>query len=120
MPMWGWKTVERLVDPSVSSDQAREMLRQKGFRLYALNPTHTVYKKAGRQNPRAGDPCAGVPPEDEDPAIELAIAHAHSGVFLQLRYEAFTLFDTGDLQRYADKIAGMLAETSAASTSQWS
>ena len=104
MPMWGWKTVERLVDPSVSSDEAREMLRQKGFQLYALNPTHTVYKKAGTQNP-----WAGVPPEDEDPAVELAISHAHSGLFLQLRYETFILFDTGDLQRYADKIARMLA-----------
>ena len=43
--------------------------------------------------------------------LELAIAESGRGLFIQLRYETFLLFDTGDLNEIAGEIAAELAET---------
>ena len=40
--------------------------------------------------------------------MELAIAKSDRGLFIQLRYEHFVLFDTGDLKSVADEIAEAL------------
>ena len=40
--------------------------------------------------------------------LELAIAEADTGLFLQIRYDTFVLADTGDLQRVADDLAAKL------------
>ncbi len=42
--MWGWKTVERQVNPSVSIDEARDIAVQNGFAEHIKNPSHIVLK----------------------------------------------------------------------------
>ncbi len=94
--MWGWKTVERQVNPSVSIDEARNIAVQNGFAEHIKNPSHVVLKRSGTQLTTSG----------EKIPLELAIAEADEGLFLQLRYDTFVLFDTGDLDKLADDLAG--------------
>ncbi len=104
--MWGWKTVERLIEPSVSFEEGKVLLQEQGFRLHASNPTHAVFKSEGSENP-----WTKLMPKGENVPIELAIAETNAGLYLQLRYETFCLFDTGDLPRFADELATSLMPT---------
>ena len=101
--MWGWKTVERLVEPSVSFEDGKVVLQEQGFRLHASNPAHAVFKSEGSQNP-----WTTLAPKGENVPIELAIAATEGGLYLQVRYETFCLFDTGDLPRFADELVTLL------------
>ena len=101
--MWGWKAVERLVDRSVSFEEARSVLQDQGFRLVVSNPGHAIFKSAGTENP-----WTTLTPDGRDVPIELALAKGHDGLYLHLRYETFCLFDTGDLGDFADGIAALL------------
>lgn len=107
--MWGWKSVERLIEPSVSFGQAKEMLQSQGFRIHTSNPQHAVFKSAGTVNP-----WTTLAPSGENVPIELALAETHGGLYLHLRYETFVLFDTGDLHRFADELAASLSKQSSA------
>lgn len=98
--MWGWKSVERLIEPSVPITQAKEILQSQGFRLHASNPHHAVFKSAGTEIP-----WTTLAPNGENVPIELALAESQGGLYLHLRYETFVFFDTGDLRRFADDIA---------------
>lgn len=111
--MWGWKSVERLIEPSVPFTRAKEILLAQGFRLHASNPHHAVFKSAGTENP-----WTTLGPNGENMPIELALAEAHGGLYVQLRYETFVLFDTGDLNRFADDIAACLLLGSAISVNE--
>jgi hypothetical protein len=104
--MWGWKSVERLVEPSVSFERGKGVLQEQGFRLHASNPTHAVFKSAGSENP-----WTTLAPDGENVPIDLALATSPGGLYLQFRYETFCLFDTGDLERFADEIATLLSPT---------
>jgi hypothetical protein len=96
--MWGWKAVERLIEPSVSFDDAKQILQRNAFRLRASQPGFAVFERPGTDSPWT-TPSLG-------------------GLFLQLRYATFVLFDTGDLSRLADEIAELLlpAESAAETT----
>ena len=94
--MWGWKTVERQVNPSISIDEARNIAVQNGFAEHIKNPSHIVLKRSG----------TNLTVSAEKIPLELAIAEADEGLFLQLRYDTFVLFDSGDLDRLADDLAG--------------
>jgi hypothetical protein len=96
--MWGWKTVERLIEPSVSFDEAKQLLQQHGFRLHASHPAYAVFQRPGTQLTLKG----------KNMPLDLALAQSHSGLSLQLRYGTFCLFDTGDLGQVADEIAHLL------------
>ncbi len=96
--MWGWKAVQRTISSSVSLEKAREILKDCGFIANVENPTHIILKRPGTQLTVKGE---SVP-------IELALAKAESGLFLQLRYDTFVLFDTGDLDRLADELSAKL------------
>jgi len=54
-----------------------------------------------------------VAPKGEAIPIELVLAEARQGLFIQLRYNTFALFDTGDLGRLADALAERLSHESA-------
>jgi hypothetical protein len=101
--MWGWKAVERLIVPSVSFEQAKLLLQDLGFRLVTSNPAHAVFKSKGTENP-----WTTLAPDGRNVPIELALAQGHDGLYLHLRYETFCLFDTGDLDDFADEIASRL------------
>jgi hypothetical protein len=101
--MWGWKPVERLVEPSISFDDAKRMLQEDGFRLRASQPGLALFERAGVENPQTT-----LAAEGRNVALELALAPSHAGLFLQLRYATFVLFDTGDLSEFADDIADLL------------
>jgi len=108
--MWGWKSVERLIEPSVPFSQAKESLQAQGFRIHASNSHHAVFKSAGTENP-----WTTLAPSGENVPIELALAETQGGLYLHLRYETFCLFDTGDLNRFADDLAaGLSRQTSPA------
>lgn len=47
-------------------------------------------------------------PDGDQLPIELAIGVAQNGLFIHLRYRTLVLFDTGDLNRFADRIAEFL------------
>ncbi len=96
--MWGWKTEEREVGSSVSLDEARDILIREDFFEHVKNPSHVIMKRSGTQFTASG----------EIFPIELAVAEAETGLFLQLRYDTFALFDTGDLGRMADSLAEKL------------
>ncbi len=101
--MWGWKSVERLIEPSVPFTRAKEILQSQGFRIHASNPHHAVFKSAGTENA-----WTTLAPNGENMPIELALAETQGGLYLHLRYETFVFFDTGDLRRFADDIAACL------------
>jgi hypothetical protein len=101
--VWGWKAVERLIEPSVSLEEARQILEQQGFRLHASQPSLAIFKRTGLQNP-----WLTAAPSGSEVPIELAIAQSHSGLYPHVRYETFVLFDTGDLERLADEAAALL------------
>jgi len=101
--MWGWKAVERLIEPSVPFDDAKQILQYKGFRLRASQPGLAVFESAGADNP-----FTTLAPDGRDVPLELALAPSHAGLFLQLRYATFVLFDTGDLVQCADEITELL------------
>lgn len=44
--MWGWKAVERIVDPNISFAEAKEALVEAGFRLHISNPKHAVFSSS--------------------------------------------------------------------------
>ena len=96
--MWGWKTVERQVNPSVGLAEARDIVVQEGFTEHVKNPSHIVFKRSGTTLTVSG----------EKAPLEMAIAEADDGLFLQLRYDAFMAFDTGDLDRLADELVARL------------
>ena len=102
--MWGWKSVERIVEPSVSFSQAKKILASQGFQVHVSNPSHAVFKSKGTENP-----WTTLAPDGENVPIELAVSESQDGLFLHLRYETFILFDTGDLNRFADDVAGFLS-----------
>ena len=101
--MWGWKTVERLIEPSVSLEEGFGILQQNGFRLHVSNPSHCILKSPGTENP-----WTTLAPQGHDVPIEVALAETANGLYLQLRYETFCLFDTGDLARFGDELASLL------------
>jgi len=101
--MWGWKSVERLIEPSVSLAQAKEILQAQGFQIHTSNPHHAVFKSAGTENP-----WTTLAPSGENVPIELAISESQRGLYLHLRYETFCLFDTGDLDRFANELAACM------------
>lgn len=92
--MWGWKTVERRIATGVTLDQARQVIRDHGFSEQVVNPGHVLCRRGGEQLTRKA----------ENFPLELAIAEADSGLFLQLRYNGFVLFDTGDLETLASEM----------------
>ena len=100
------KTADRTIEPSVSFEEAKRIVQEGGFELATSNPKHSVFKRLGTESgwtkfsPKAGN----LP-------LELAIAESDRGLFIQLRYDVFVWFDTGDLNEIAGEIAAELAET---------
>jgi hypothetical protein len=102
--MWGWKTADRLVEPSVSFDEAKRIVQAEGFELRTSNPKHCIFKRLGTESG-----WTALAPGGESVSLELALAEADRGLFVQLRYDHFVLFDTGDLNEIADAIASKLS-----------
>ena len=90
----GWSAVERTVDEPVLLDTAVERVEAMGFEQVVGNPGHVVLKRGGTQWTLRG----------ERFPLELTLAESDDGVFLQLRYDTFAAFDTGDLEKLADKL----------------
>ena len=97
--MLGWKAVERKIDPSVTLEHAREILTAYGLEEHVVNPEHIVFKQTGTQFALKG----------KNFPIEVAVAKAESGLFLQARYDTFVLFDTGDLDKLAEELVQKLS-----------
>ncbi|MFO7961835.1 MAG: hypothetical protein R6U94_12895 [Nitriliruptoraceae bacterium] len=93
--MDGWKAVVRTVDEPVLLDTAVERVEAKGFEQVVRNPAHVLLRRDGTQWTLRG----------ERAPLELTLAESDDGVFLQLRYDTFVAFDTGDLEEYADELA---------------
>ncbi len=91
--MWGWKTVERSITPAVGPDRASEILGAFGFVPRLANKAFIILSK-------------------EDPAIEAAVAQTETGVFLQLRYGQFVIYDGGHLVELANQLASLLTPSS--------
>lgn len=96
--MLGWKPIEKMINPSVSLEEAREALRAEGFEERVVSPEHITMRRSGTQLTAKG----------QEFPIDVAVAKAELGLFLQVRYGTFVLFDTGDLGKLADELAAKL------------
>lgn len=103
--MWGWKTADRMIEPSVSFGEAKRIVQEGGFELSVSNPSHAVLKRSGAESG-----WTNFAPQGEYLPLELAIAKSDRGLFVQLRYDHFALFDTGDLEEIAEEIATALTD----------
>lgn len=92
--MDGWKPVERTIREEVLLDQAVERAQTLDFAVTTRNPGHVILRRDGTQWTLKG----------ERFPLEMALAEAEEGLFLQLRYDTFVLGDTGDLERFADEV----------------
>lgn len=93
--MDGWNAVERTIDQPVLLDIAVERVEGLGFEPAVRNPGHVLLRREGTQWTLRG----------EQLPLELALAESDDGLFLQLRYDTFVAFDTGDLHELADELA---------------
>ncbi len=98
--MDGWKPAERTIDTPVLLDRAVEIVEEEGFEVRVRNPGYALLRRDGKQFTTRG----------ERFPLELALAEGDSGMFLQLRYDGFVLFDTGDLDELADDLAEVVRD----------
>lgn len=94
----GWRPVERTIEDGLLLDPAVERAEARGFVVRERHPGHVLLHRDGTQAAVRGE---GFP-------LDLALAEAEDGVFLQVRYDTFALFDTGDLERVADDLVRAL------------
>jgi hypothetical protein len=96
--MWGWKAAERRIEPSITLEQAKTIMKGAGFSEHIASPEYAIFRRAGTQLAVQG----------ENLAVEVALAKTEAGLFLQARYGTFVLFDTGDMQKLADDLVAKL------------
>jgi hypothetical protein len=92
--MWGWKILSERVETSFDLAHAHEVLSRDGFEAFDETEHVVFMKKKGTELTRDG----------KNYPIEVAVAKTDDGLLLQMRYDSFVLFDTGDLQRYMDTL----------------
>ena len=92
--MLGWKAVEKSIGSGISLEEAQAIMIEKGFDVYVSNPGHIIFKRSGTQWTFS---MKKIP-------VEVAIAKSESGLFIQARYDAFVLFDTGDLEKFINEL----------------
>lgn len=79
----------------VTASQAAQTLRRFGFHDHEPDAERIVMKKPGlRFSPRA-----------HQRPMEATLVPHEDGIELTLRYDAFVVFDTGDLEEHADRLA---------------
>ena len=94
----GWIAVERRIGLSVPLEQAKGIMQKAGFSEHVANPGNAIFRRAGKRLAVKG----------EDFSIEVSLAKAEAGLFLQARYDTFVLFDTADLEKLADDLVEKL------------
>ena len=105
--MWGWKTADRTITPAVPFEEAKQIVQDGGFELTTSNVKHAIFKRSGKTSG-----WTQFNPRGDDLPLEMALAESDQGLFMQLRYDEFVLFDTGDLNELADLIATALTQKS--------
>lgn len=97
-PRSATKPAVRRLGP-VELDHAVETLRNHGFHEHDHAAGRAVLKKPGaRFSPRA-----------HQRPFEAVLSSGQDGLELELRYDVFVAFDTGDLDEQADRLARALA-----------
>ncbi len=94
----GGITVERRIGLSVTWEQAKGIMKKAGFSEHIANSRNAIFRRAGKRLAVKG----------EDFSIEVSLAKAEAGLFLQARYDTFVLFDTADLEKLADDLVEKL------------
>ncbi|MEP3482030.1 MAG: hypothetical protein ABJZ55_22495 [Fuerstiella sp.] len=74
--MWGWKSIERTVEPAVSFDEAKRLLVCEGFRIVTSHPQHVVLEGDGDENA-----WSTLAPDGQHLPIELASDVQTTGYF---------------------------------------
>jgi len=92
--MWGWKSVERFIDNVPYETAKKYIVDEFQFFEKKVNESYSIFQRSGTQLTIHG----------KNFPLELAFAKKDHGIFLQLRYDFFMFFDTGDLSRFADEI----------------
>lgn len=98
--MLGWKPAVRQVS-GVSLQAAKEGLMRQGFQEYDEGRDHVILKRPGTE----------LTSKAHKLALEAALARQGEAVELQLRYDTFVFFDTGDLDDEADRVARVLGNS---------
>lgn len=97
--MWGWKTLERQIASGLTQDEVRETMREEGFLERLVNGDLSIFNRCGTVFTMQG----------EKMPLEASLSRGERGLLLQLRYNTWVIFDTGDLCRVADRLAVRLA-----------
>ena len=96
--MDGWNAATRTVDREIPIDRAVAEIEQLGFEVTQRNIGHVIFNRPGTQWTFDGKKLP----------LELAVAEADNGLFVQVRYDTFVLGDTGDLDEFADEVVAHL------------
>lgn len=96
----GWKPVEREIAHPLPLDSAVECAQQRDFEVKRRHDGYALLRRRGTQVAVSG----------ERFPLELALVRSGSGLFVQLRYDTFVAFDTGDLDELADELAQALRD----------
>jgi hypothetical protein len=94
--MWGWKTIERKIKHK-DFNSTVDRIVNLGFNKKESGENFVLFY-------RDGLPLQLIP-KGENLSLQLALGKINNDdIFMQLRYDTFVLFDTGDLEKYADII----------------
>lgn len=99
--MWGWKAVRRRVE-HLQLGEAADTLVDEGLDAEQRGHDYVRLKRRGKRSA----PTGGRAPLD----VKLVAKPADDGVEMQVAYDKFVVFDTGDLKREADRLQAMLAQ----------
>lgn len=96
--MRGWKPATRALQ-DISMAEAAERLLRQGFNEHDTGDGYALFKRLGTE----------LTASSHKIPLEVALVkEPEGGIEMQLRYDTFVLFDTGDLETEADRIVRTL------------
>ncbi len=97
--MLGWKTINSTVE-KVDFEDAKNSIISQGFELLTDEDNCSILKKSGTTLTLKGSKA----PQ------KLWLVKRDDGVEVQLKYDVFVLFDTGDLQLELERLTEVIRE----------
>jgi len=91
--MLGWMPVKRKID-GVNFPKVKDRILSIGYNEFDVQAGYTVFKKSG----------TSMSTDIQKIPLKLKLMQVDASIGIELRYDCFCLFDTGDLKGEADKI----------------
>lgn len=97
--MWAWKAVSRRLE-RVGLAEATRALADEGFDIYKRGEDYALLKRSGKRRAGTGREA----PLD----VKLFRDPVEESIEMQVAYDKFAVFDTGDLRKEADRLRNVL------------